>query len=66
MVDSSKAFSGFAVKDVDVAARFYSDTLGLEVNKDNGLLRLTIGDGAAVLVYPKPWSPRSTSWPAAG
>ena len=54
MLDNGKAFSGFAVKDVDEAASFYTDTLGMQVDKDNGLLRLKVGDGAAVLVYPKP------------
>lgn len=53
MLDSSKAFSGFAVKDVDEAERFYTDTLGLDVGREHGMLRLQIGGGAAVLVYPK-------------
>jgi catechol 2,3-dioxygenase-like lactoylglutathione lyase family enzyme len=53
MFDSSNAFSGFAVKDLDEAARFYRDTLGMRVSEDNGLLRLQVGGGASVLVYPK-------------
>jgi catechol 2,3-dioxygenase-like lactoylglutathione lyase family enzyme len=53
MFDSSNAFSGFAVKDLDQAARFYRDTLGMRVSEDNGMLRLQAGGGASVLVYPK-------------
>lgn len=54
MFDTSKAFSGFAVKDLDEAKRFYTDTLGMQASEEHGLLRLQIGEGAAVLVYPKP------------
>jgi catechol 2,3-dioxygenase-like lactoylglutathione lyase family enzyme len=54
MFDSSNAFSGFAVRDLDEAARFYEDTLGLPVTRDHGLLRLHIGGGATELAYPKP------------
>jgi catechol 2,3-dioxygenase-like lactoylglutathione lyase family enzyme len=54
MFDSSRAFSGFAVEDVDEAARFYTDTLGMQVAREHGMLRLQVGGGAAtVLVYPK-------------
>ncbi|WP_066950589.1 VOC family protein [Streptomyces lushanensis] len=54
MFDSSKAFSGFAVNDIEKAKRFYRETLGLEVSEEHGLLRLRLGGGTAVLVYPKP------------
>jgi catechol 2,3-dioxygenase-like lactoylglutathione lyase family enzyme len=57
MFASTKAFSGFAVDDVDKAKRFYSETLGLKVtveSEDEGLLGLHIGGDAVVLVYPKP------------
>jgi catechol 2,3-dioxygenase-like lactoylglutathione lyase family enzyme len=53
----SPAFSGFAVPDVEVARRFYADTLGLRVEVDErmgGMLTLHLGGGANVLVYPKP------------
>ena len=53
MFDSSRAFSGFAVRDVAAAKEFYGGTLGLQVTEDHGLLRIAIGDGAHVLVYPK-------------
>ena len=35
MLGDSEAFSGFAVKDIDAAAAFYGDTLGLSVTKDD-------------------------------
>jgi catechol 2,3-dioxygenase-like lactoylglutathione lyase family enzyme len=58
MLDASKAYSGFAVDDVDKANQFYGETLGLktsllDVGQDQHLLQLDLGD-QAVLVYPKP------------
>jgi predicted enzyme related to lactoylglutathione lyase len=54
MFDSSGAFSGFSVGDVAKARQFYEETLGLTVTEANGMLQLTVGNGAQVLVYPKP------------
>jgi catechol 2,3-dioxygenase-like lactoylglutathione lyase family enzyme len=57
VLTNSAAFSGFAVRDVEAARRFYGDTLGLrvEVNQEmGGLLTLHLGGGTDVLVYPKP------------
>jgi catechol 2,3-dioxygenase-like lactoylglutathione lyase family enzyme len=54
MFDTTKAFSGFAVPDIDAARRFYHETLGVEVGDDNGLLSLHLGPDKVVLVYPKP------------
>ena len=54
MLEDSKAFSGFAVPDVEQAKEFYGKTLGLKVSEDHGLLRLHLGGGNNVLVYPKP------------
>lgn len=57
MLTESRAFSGFAVTDVDAAASFYTDVLGLRVERDTGtggLLTLQLGGGPTVLVYPKP------------
>ena len=57
MLGDSEAFSGFAVKDIEAAAAFYGDTLGLSVTKDDpteGLLQLHIAGGRDVLVYLKP------------
>src|SRR3954447_18415358 len=53
MFDANRSFSSFAVPDVDAAKRFYTETLGLEVTEENGLLRLDVGGGHAVVVYPK-------------
>lgn len=54
MLENSKAFSGFAVADLDAAKKFYSDTLGLQVSEQNGLLSLHVAGGRDILVYPKP------------
>ena len=54
MFKDSKAFSGFAVKDLDAAKRFYGETLGLEVSEEPmGLLGLHLGSATTVLIYPK-------------
>jgi catechol 2,3-dioxygenase-like lactoylglutathione lyase family enzyme len=50
----TKAFSGFAVDDVEKAKKFYGETLGLDVKVDNGMLELHIAGGTDILVYPKP------------
>lgn len=52
MIKGSKAFSGFAVDNLQKAKRFYGETLGLEVSESHGLLELQIGSGK-VLIYPK-------------
>jgi catechol 2,3-dioxygenase-like lactoylglutathione lyase family enzyme len=54
MFTNTKAFSGFAVDDLDKARRFYGETLGLETSDDDGLLTLHIADDRPTLVYPKP------------
>lgn len=55
MFRSDRAFSGFAVKDLDEARTFYADTLGMPVTVlDMGILELSLGSGAKVMVYPKP------------
>jgi catechol 2,3-dioxygenase-like lactoylglutathione lyase family enzyme len=54
MFDSSGAFSGFSVDDVAKARQFYEETLGMPVSEANGMLQLTVANGAQVLVYPKP------------
>jgi len=50
----TQPFSGFAVDDVPQAERFYRETLGMDVSEEHGMLRLHIGEGASILVYPKP------------
>jgi predicted enzyme related to lactoylglutathione lyase len=56
MLGDSKAFSGFSVDDLDRAREFYEQTLGLRVtvmSEMGGMLRLHLGGGGEVLVYPK-------------
>ncbi len=50
----SKAFSGFAAPDIGQVKKFYSETLGLKVSENHGLLTLHLAGGNNVLIYPKP------------
>jgi catechol 2,3-dioxygenase-like lactoylglutathione lyase family enzyme len=54
MLANSKAFSGFSTDDIPAAKRFYSETLGLQVSEDNGLLVLHLAGDRNTLIYPKP------------
>jgi len=54
MLADSRAFSGFAVPDIEQARRFYGEVLGLVVEEENGLLRLRIAGDRDIVVYPKP------------
>jgi catechol 2,3-dioxygenase-like lactoylglutathione lyase family enzyme len=54
MFGKTKAFSGFAVDDIQAARAFYGDVLGLDVTEQNGMLTLHIAGGGDILVYPKP------------
>jgi catechol 2,3-dioxygenase-like lactoylglutathione lyase family enzyme len=57
MLETSKAFSGFAVDDLDKAQRFYGETLGLKttvLDEDNGLMNLNIAGDRDTLVYEQP------------
>ena len=54
MLADSRAFSGFAVPDIEQATRFYGDTLGLRVEEQNGLLNLGLAGDREIVVYPKP------------
>src|SRR5207249_6748556 len=53
MLEQSKAFSGFAVGDIEKAKEFYGQTLGLNVSEEHGLLTLHLAGGNNVLIYPK-------------
>jgi len=53
MLDTSPAFSGFSVDDIQKAKKFYGETLGVKTSETNGLLQLQLGGGAKVLLYPK-------------
>jgi len=53
MLQESKAFSGFSVRDITEAKQFYETILGLTV-KDTGMgLELHLGADLAVFIYQK-------------
>ena len=57
MLADSKAFSGLAVDDLEMAKSFYGETLGLDVSEvERGvpLLEIHFANGPDILVYPKP------------
>jgi catechol 2,3-dioxygenase-like lactoylglutathione lyase family enzyme len=54
MFANSKAFSGFAVDDLDKARDFYAETLGLKASEENGLLTLHLAGDRPTLIYHKP------------
>jgi catechol 2,3-dioxygenase-like lactoylglutathione lyase family enzyme len=54
MFANSKAFSGFAVDDLDKARDFYAETLGLKTSEENGLLTLHLAGDRPTLIYHKP------------
>jgi len=54
MFANTKAFSGFAVDDLEAAKKFYGETLGLRTSEHYGLLTLHLAGDRDTLVYPKP------------
>jgi len=54
-IDTTKAYSSFATKDIEATRRFYGDKLGIDATSlyDGQLLELKLRDGVRVLVYPK-------------
>jgi predicted enzyme related to lactoylglutathione lyase len=57
MFTNTKAFSGFAVDDVQKAREFYGETLGVNtevVDDENGLMVLHLAGGRDTFVYRKP------------
>jgi len=57
MFADTKAYSGFAVDDLQQAREFYGETLGLKtsvVDEENGLLMLHLAGDRDTLVYLKP------------
>jgi len=54
MFANTKAFSGFAVDDLQKAQEFYGQTLGLQTSEEHGLLTLHLAGERNTLVYPKP------------
>jgi catechol 2,3-dioxygenase-like lactoylglutathione lyase family enzyme len=57
MFADTKAYSGFAVDDVQKAREFYGETLGVHtevLDEEAGLLALHLAGGRDTLVYAKP------------
>jgi predicted enzyme related to lactoylglutathione lyase len=57
MLKNSKAFSSFAVRDLEAARKFYAQTLGVDVSDVpgmKGILQLSLAGGVKVMVNPKP------------
>ena len=54
MFADTRAFSGFAVDDLEAAKKFYGETLGLRTSEHYGLLTLHLAGDRDTLVYPKP------------
>lgn len=54
MFAKTRAFSGFAVGDLQAARQFYGEVLGIDTSEQGGLMTLHLADGRDTLVYPKP------------
>jgi predicted enzyme related to lactoylglutathione lyase len=56
MLESSKAYSGFAVDDLDKALEFYGDTLGLKTSvlQEGVLIQVDLAGDRPTLIYKKP------------
>jgi catechol 2,3-dioxygenase-like lactoylglutathione lyase family enzyme len=54
MFANTKAFSGFAVDDLQKAREFYGETLGLKTSEEHGLMTLHLAGERPTLVYVKP------------
>ena len=54
MFANTKAFSGFAVGDIDAAKKFYGETLGLSPAEQYGLLTLPLAGGPYIAWFKDP------------
>ena len=56
MLENSKAYSGFAVPDLEKALEFYGETLGLKTSvlEEENLIQIDLPGDRPVLVYKKP------------
>jgi predicted enzyme related to lactoylglutathione lyase len=57
MLANSKAYSGFAVDDLQKAREFYGETLGVKttvIDEENGLMSLELAGDRDTLVYQSP------------
>jgi catechol 2,3-dioxygenase-like lactoylglutathione lyase family enzyme len=48
------AFPSFAAKDLNAEKVFFTDTLGLDVDDQRGMLFLNLAGSNKILIYPKP------------
>ncbi len=53
MFKASGAYTGFSVKDLDEAKKFYSEILGLGVEDGEMGITVKLPGGAGIFVYPK-------------
>lgn len=55
MFKDSPAFSGFSTNNLEETKKFYSETLGLDVEEmmEMSILQLNLAGGGKVMVYPK-------------
>ncbi len=53
MFENTKAYSGFAVSDLEKARAFYGETLGLKTSVEYGLMTLHLAGDRGTLVYEK-------------
>jgi predicted enzyme related to lactoylglutathione lyase len=53
MFKNSHAFSGFSVDNLEAAEKFYRETLGLDVEKNQMGLQLKIASGNSIFLYQK-------------
>jgi catechol 2,3-dioxygenase-like lactoylglutathione lyase family enzyme len=53
MFTNTKAYSGFAVDDLEAARTFYGETLGLKTSVEHGLMTLHLAGDRDTLVYEK-------------
>jgi predicted enzyme related to lactoylglutathione lyase len=57
MFANTKAYSGFAVDDLEKAGEFYGETLGLRtamISEEGGVMSLDLAGDRGTLVYQKP------------
>lgn len=54
MLNFSTAFSSFSVNDLGAAIQFYTEVLGLKVEKGDMYITLILSEENHVMVYPKP------------
>ncbi len=56
MLENSRAYSGFAVDDIDKAKEFYGETLGLKTSVvvEDDLIQIDLAGDRPTLIYKKP------------